>query len=625
MRCIFNRVTLHNFLSFGDAIIELRNKGYCLVTGKNTNPSDRALSNGAGKSTIVSSICWAITGQTIQGAKSNIENMFTTGGCFVTVEFSVDGDNYVVTRYKNHSVYKTDLKITLNGKDISGKGIRESENVLATYLPDLSFDLLSSVIFLGQGLPNSFTKNTPSGRKEKLETLTKSDFMIQDVKERIARRQEVLENKVRGFKDDNIQVETSLTYSNKRLLQVKEELEKLTYSNYEEDLRQANVKLIELQNEYEALTLRYSDETAISECLSKEIASRGEDFSKECQDIANEGHTKIGEIDITIALTKNNITNLDAEIRKLDSIKDICPTCGQKLPNVHKVDTTDKKNELAKLKEDLQKSLAESDEVASRYKSILELRKMQYNQDIEPLQQQYKEVMDSLKVLSTNKNTLTTQIAQCQGNINTYTQLIEVYNTQKAKLEQEEQELNSNIMQLNEKSLYNNKELDELQASLDVISKMNTLVKRDFRGYLLQNILSYIETKAREYCKYIFGTTSLDIKQDRNDIVVAYCGKEYEALSGGEKQKVDLIIQFAIRDMMSKYLNFNSNILFLDEVTDNLDRVGCEGLMSLITHIFSDIESLFIISHHTDELSIPVDNELVIIKDSSSISKLLEQ
>ena len=75
--------------------------------------------------------------------------------------------------------------------------------------------------------------------------------------------------------------------------------------------------------------------------------------------------------------------------------------------------------------------------------------------------------------------------------------------------------------------------------------------------------------------------------------------------------------------MMSNYLNFNSNIIFLDEITDNLDSVGCSGLMSLISYAFGDIESVFIISHHTDELSIPVDNEIVILKDETCISRIV--
>ena len=49
MRCVFNKVILHNFLSFGDAEVDLRNKGFCLIKGRNKNPLDRELSNGSGK------------------------------------------------------------------------------------------------------------------------------------------------------------------------------------------------------------------------------------------------------------------------------------------------------------------------------------------------------------------------------------------------------------------------------------------------------------------------------------------------------------------------------------------------------------------------------------------------
>ena len=44
----------------------------------------------------------------------------------------------------------------------------------------------------------------------------------------------------------------------------------------------------------------------------------------------------------------NEQSQLQAEIKKLESIKDICPTCGQKLPHVHVSDTTDLRTALAK-------------------------------------------------------------------------------------------------------------------------------------------------------------------------------------------------------------------------------------------------------------------------------------
>ena len=112
------------------------------------------------------------------------------------------------------------------------------------------------------------------------------------------------------------------------------------------------------------------------------------------------------------------------------------------------------------------------------------------------------------------------------------------------------------------------------------------------------------------------------MKLDGNNIFIGYCNKAYEVLSGGEKQKVDLIVQFAIRDMMSQFLNFTSNIIVLDEIFDNLDYIGCQRVLDLISNKLNDLDSIFIITHHENELDIPVDKTITIIKDINGVSKL---
>jgi DNA repair exonuclease SbcCD ATPase subunit len=96
--------------------------------------------------------------------------------------------------------------------------------------------------------------------------------------------------------------------------------------------------------------------------------------------------------------------------------------------------------------------------------------------------------------------------------------------------------------------------------------------------------------------------------------------KDYENLSGGERQKVDLIIQFSIRDMLCSQLNFSSNILVLDEIFDNLDMIGCEKLINVISNM-NDIKNIFIITHRYD-LSIPCDKEIVVVKSNLGISEI---
>ena len=100
-----------------------------------------------------------------------------------------------------------------------------------------------------------------------------------------------------------------------------------------------------------------------------------------------------------------------------------------------------------------------------------------------------------------------------------------------------------------------------------------------------------------------------------------YDGKYYEALSGGEQQKVDVIIQLALRDLLNTQLGINCNILVIDEAFDFLDTIGCRKILDLITNL-SNIESVFIISHHINELQISYDTEITVVKHNNGVSTI---
>ena len=226
----FLKLHIHHFLSFNDATIDLTDRGYCLISGINKNPKDAARSNGAGKSTIANAISFALIGETISGLKSNLSNIYFDDGCYVSLDFMVDNDSYTLVRSKDDKTYGTNLKVIVNDEDKSGKGIRESQAILDELLPDLTRELIGGVILLGQGLPDKFTANSPAGRKEVLEHLSKSDFMIQDLKERLDVRLSELNTKLREEEDRYLSLTTQrgvyseqLTLENRKLESLSQE------------------------------------------------------------------------------------------------------------------------------------------------------------------------------------------------------------------------------------------------------------------------------------------------------------------------------------------------------------------------------------------------------------------
>lgn len=620
----FNKVVLHNFGSYSHAEVDLENKGFCLVTGENHHKKDNALSNGSGKSFIWSGICFAITGATIQGLKSNLKNIYAVDeDAYVTLDFYSDKDHYVITRYISP---KTDLKISKNDADVSGKGIRESEAKLAELLPDLNQDLIASTIIIGQGMPNKFSAFKPSGRKELLEKLTKSDFMIADIKERIANRLTELTAKIREVDDQALVVKTKTT-SAQRELETKQaevltavkpdfdrdiETKNKQLSNYEKDINTAKAEIKKLEQETDTYNKKYTEEVTEK---AKVLTSLTESYNGKMDPLKAE---KAG--------LEANIRTVESEIRKLKANPEVCPTCGQKIPDA----------------EHFKKEAAEREKIRDGYKSELE-KVLNSIKAADEKNAGYKrqingEYDNKIAEAQANYSAAKRNLDRSKDDLNDYSHYYDVTNGEIIKLkvqkeswdkEQESKqrridELTKEIAKLNEESKRIHDAALELNEHLSRVKQLDTLTKRDFRGFILSDIIKYLDNQAKSYSELVFGHKELNLYLDGNDLDISYNGKMFDNLSGGEKTRVDLIIQFAIRDLLTTYLNASSNILVLDEVTDFLDQTSCDAVMNLINTKLKDVESVFIISHHADELNIPVDSSLKVVKDETGVSTITQ-
>lgn len=620
MNIQFDRLSISNFLSIGNAEIDLNDAGYVAVQGVNKNPKDAAKSNGSGKSSIWEALVWCLTGETMRGSK-DIVNKYGNDGACVELTFRLDNNFYKILRTKDHSTYKTNFKFWINDIDKSGKGIRDSEKLFAEYIPELTGSLVGSVIILGQGMPSKFTNNSPSGRKEVLERLSKSDFMIEDLKTRISSRKVNLQAELRRVQDLILEKSTILNTKDKLIDSTKEKIQSLENRDvYIEQIEQFTKKLQLYKNDQESLeryienaendiNSTYNQKESVHSQSQKDIENFKQPYVITQQNLNSE----INKLFLSVSELKNEIT-------RIENITDICPTCHQKIQGVVKPDVTIQKEELiakenelsqkqqelnklelslqqgvAKLQEECSKNTLSIDKKLAQLKAAKDNKKQLLNESssiISTLKSDLAEAQKSLSIVDTQLQSLSDTVTNLQKECNTLHEDIEVLNQKK----------------------------EEVEARISAVSKFDTLVKRDFRGYLLSNVIQYIDSRAKNYAEDIFENTDISFKLEGNNISITYEDKEYENLSGGEKQKVDLIVQFSIRDMLSEYMNFNSSIIVLDEVFDGLDATGCERVLNMISKRFQNINSIYIISHHAEELNIPVDQYLTVIKDSSGLS-----
>lgn len=620
MNIEFRKIDINNFMSFGHSEIALDTPGYILVKGVNNSDNDFATSNGSGKSSIWEAISWVLTGETIRGCK-NVSNINGDDGALVELTFDIDGKEYIVTRSKDHSKLKSSLKIMIDGTDKSGKGIRDSEKLLSQYLPELNASLIGSVIILGQGLPQRFTNNTPSGRKDVLEKLSKSDFMIEDIKKRLSDRTSVFTTKKRKFEDSSIELQTEQSVLVRTIASKKEELSRLEPVNVIKDkIKAVDSQLTMEQSSYDTECDEIASLDNEIQTLTHELQQIKSENERNKTEIKLEYDEQIHKLDVDYASLNAQKNALQAEINKKKSITDVCPTCGQKLVGVVKPDVTlDIENlnhlnvQLKELSDSKALLISQRDNKIYSYHVNTREEVGEYEVKIEAVEEKSKDAYYRHRQTESNIKRLQSKLSELNLKLQNSTSIA-------ATLTNDIDKSNARLVDIEKELLYNKNELDNVDIHLGILNKMSTYVKRDFRGYLLLNVIDFLDRKAKSYCKDIFGHNNMSFALEGNNINICINGKEYEQLSGGEKQKIDLIIQLSVRDMLCKYSNFSSNLFVLDEIFDNLDEVGSEQVLNLLSTKLEDVSSIYIVTHHAS-IPVPVDRELLVIKDSTGITR----
>ena len=617
---IFKRVILHNFGSYEHAELDLQERGFCLVTGQNNYKKDNALSNGSGKSFLWNALSFALTGETLQGIKANLKNISTEeNSCYVELTFSYGRDEYCLTRYV---APKSDLKILKNGENVSGKGIRESDKKLSELLPDVTKDLVASTILIGQGMPHRFSSFSPSGRKELLEKLTKSDFMIEEIKRAVANRLEKLNIKLKEYVVDIRTKSAELRVVESNYLKHKNELDNMISPDYEEEITKLTAELVNIDKELTQVVAQRAELEAQRKVIYTQWEAITSEKATVRTDCDKKYYTRNNELRQKKVVLTTQISMLRKEIEKLKKITDICPTCGQKLHNVERPDTTKQEAELAELLNQL-----------TEVQELITACDIKYKEYLTDIDTSFDGEIRQQKTLLSDCDM---QLGFCNTQITTWSDAKSYKAGQLTKLQHDRDHMQSYFEKLDKTVKEELTEVNDLktkiqastagqeqqQEHLAVVKQAESLLKREFRGFLLSSVIDLLNSKAKDYCEIVFETRDLEICLNGNALDITYCGKMFDSLSGGEKQRVDLILQFALRNILMQYLNFNSNIIVLDEITDFLDKKSCAAVMRLLEKELNTIESVFIISHHAETLDLPIDSEIHIIKNEQGISEV---
>lgn len=645
----FKELDIENFRSIDKAHIVLENQGTVIVKGINEY-EDNATSNGSGKSSIFEAIVFTLFEETSSGEKDVANRIINNGFC-INLKLEINGIEYTIVRESkkgNKSIvvlYKNDVDISARNKTDTNKLIQD--------LLGINKNIFLDSVFLSQSVSTNLASLSPTQRKERLEILTNTDIIINNFKEKLKEQQTNFEsicvdtekniNKIQGNIDSlqnqkqNIQI---------KIDEINEQIRQRDLLGNVEDIEK---QLKELQQNSDNYKMQINDlDNNIITDIEKQIEDKrleGEENRNQKSELEKQLNDKRQEynniqLDITsvqsqIGYYKSDIIKINEQIEEIKN-SDKCPTCGRKYENSN---------------EEHIKQKIES------YNKDIE----SYNKQIEDMTKEVEEKNKQLELVQNEGIKLHSQVDEIdslvQQNNNEVKQIEDIKKQkiqEKFNLQQQQQVIEQNIQNLRDKKeqilsfkvgnidefkqmlLDTDNNLQTMQKDLEVkqeeletnnnyvgsIKHSLQLVTKDFRTYLLQNSITYLNTLLKNYSIKLFSNEKdiIHITQDDTKLNIQLGDATYESLSGGEKTRVNIALLLAQKSLASTIGNISCNIIILDEILGYCDAQAEENVINLITMELESLESIYMVSHK--EIPIAYDTQLIVIKNKSGLSNI---
>lgn len=649
MNIRFNSIDIENFRSIEKAFVELENQGTVIVKGVNEY-EDKATSNGSGKSSVFEAIIFALFEETSSGEK-DVANRIIDNGYSITLKFEVDNDKYIINRQCSKNG-KTSVVVNKNGLDISARNKTDTNKIILQILGINKAIFLDSV-FLSQNANTNLASLTPTARKERLEILTNTDFMINNFKEKLKEKQTEYEaecvsnqlkiNKLNGNKETNLKQQADLQL---KINEAKQELERLkqlgNIQEIDEQLNlKENVEMSTFDKQIEETDKMIQDKEQEIEDLRKlgeDNLNKKDELDRQKQEKLNEWNKVDKEIQTrqqTIQFTEQDNKRLDKEIDKIRK-SDKCPTCGRKYDDANEEhiqkaiqELEDAKQEnnkqIESIKQEIEYHITQRNQIEEDgKKQAVEITKV--SAEIEEHRNKVNEKELERRSLNSKKQEILDNKNKCQKEIDTLKSKKEqILKTQTGNIEEFEEMIKKIVSdieiidaQLKEaEDLYN-----KYNDYVSVVKNSIQLVTKEFRTYLLQNSLQYLNKLLAQYSSQLFSneTDVIRIEEDDTKLNIKLGNATYESLSGGEKTRVNIALLLAQKSLANIIGNISCNIIILDEILGYCDSQAEENVINLLTQELESLESIYMVSHK--EIPIGYDAQLVIVKDKRGLSRI---
>ncbi len=517
------KVRIQNFYSFKNATLNFsKSQGIVLIDGYNY---DTKGSNGAGKSVLIESIYFGLTGKTIRKSTDEaLVNNQEKKKCQVEV-FLDDGVR--ILRQKK----PTKLKLFIDGEDKTQHTIFDTQALIDERYKT-NYKVLLASMFFGQSNDLNFLDCSAEDKRNIIKHFLALDeiFIMRDR----------IKNHKAGFYQEMKEQDAIVSEHEKTIQGIDKKInyinsakkEFVKYEGYPLDLTLSEI--VETEQLKSKLTYQASRKSNEIDSLSDRV----EGLEKELQ-IPIEDRTCSKCSQVLVSRTDNKI---------LSEIENLISDIGSLEQDLKVI-----KNDIPEIKFS-----------SSEYNKFLQYR------DLCRDGTNYQEIKDSL----TSKITLSNEVKA------------------------------------------NNKVKYEVMRFWEKAFSQQGIIK-----YIIKNVLDYLNDRINYYLSFLTNSKYM-LKFNEELIEEIHTNGQrvqYISLSGGERRKVNLAVTLSLKDLLLLTDKTQPNLLFFDEIAENLDEEGITGLYGLLQEIKAN-KKVFVITHNSHLKSLLYSSKKITVAKKKGVS-----